>query len=146
MSWSMWRKCWMIYLLKWWSCLKYFLLKKRKGQKKTVSVIHVYQSKFFSSISIHFLYWIFQLYCNRWDFVLKLIKIIIHQIVEKLFKRLIYHLIIFHISSLFIWKHFINHKNVSSFCVNNQHQENQHCLFRFGQVLSKYNPNGSKVA
>jgi hypothetical protein len=74
-----------------------------------------------------------------------LIENIIHQTVEKLFKWLIYHLIIFHISSLFIWKHLISHKNVSSFHVNHQHQENQHRFFRFGQVLSTHNPNGSKV-
>jgi hypothetical protein len=66
--------------------------------------------------------------------------------VEKLFKWLIYQLIIFHVSYLLIWKHLINHKNVSSFPVNNQHQESQHRFFRFGQFLSTYNPNGSKVA
>jgi hypothetical protein len=34
----------------------------------------------------------------------------------------------------------------SSFRVNNQRLENQHRFFRFGQVLSNYNPDGSKVA
>jgi hypothetical protein len=65
--------------------------------------VHISCSEFFNSTAIDEI--LFQ----------DLIKNIIHQIVEKLLKWLIYHLIILHISYLFIWKHLINHKNVSSF-------------------------------
>jgi hypothetical protein len=43
-------------------------------------------------------------------------------------------------------KAFNQSQKFSSFLVNNQHQENQHRFFRFGQALSNYNTNGSKVA
>ncbi len=65
--------------------------------------VYIYCSGFFNSAAIDEILF------------LDLIKNIIHQIAEKLFKWLIYHWIILHISYLFIWKHLVNHKNVSSF-------------------------------